>query len=88
MPSPEARPSIGILEGESHISSPRALTPAANQALQTVEKALQKAQLQRIDESQPFDLCVFKTAQLPTAVLWQNGPLLWVHPNASPAKIT
>ena len=62
-------------------------SPAANQALQTVEKALQKAQLQRIDESQPFDLCVFKTAQLPTAVLWQNGPLLWVHPNASPAKI-
>ena len=55
--------------------------------MQTVEKALQKAQLQRIDESQPFDLCVFKTAQLPTAVLWQNGPLLWVHPNASPAKI-
>ena len=48
---------------------------------------MQKAQLQRIDESQPFNLCVFKTAQLPTAVLWQHGPLLWVHPNASPAKI-
>ena len=85
--SAELKPLFDILEGESHISSPRALTPAANQALQTVEKALQKAQLQRIDESQPFDLCVFKTAQLPTAVLWQNGPLLWVHPNASPAKI-
>ena len=25
--------------------------------------------------------------QLPTAVLWQNGPLLWIHPNASPAKV-
>ena len=85
--SAELKPLFDILEGESHISSPRALTPAANQALQTVEKALQKAQLQRIDESQPFDLCVFKTAQLPTTVLWQNGPLLWVHPNASPAKI-
>ena len=85
--SAELKPLFDILEEESHISSPRALTPAANQALQTVEKALQKAQLQRIDESQPFDLCVFKTAQLPTAVLWQNGPLLWVHPNASPAKI-
>ena len=32
-------------------------------------------------------MCVLKIAQLPTAVLWQNGPLLWVHPNASPAKI-
>ena len=24
---------------------------------------------------------------MPTAVLWQNGPLLWIHPNVSPAKI-
>lgn len=52
-----------------------------------VEEALQEAQLQRIEESLPFNLCVFKTAQLPTAVLWQHGPLLWIHPNASPAKI-
>ena len=67
--SAELKALFDILEGDSYISSPRALTPAANQALQTVEKALQKAQLQHIDESQPFDLCVFKTAQLPTAVL-------------------
>ena len=67
----------------SHI----ALIPAACQALQTLEKSLQDAQLYRIDESKSFELCVLKTAQLPTAVLWQNGPLLWVHPNASPAKI-
>ena len=85
--SAELKPLFDILEGDPHISSPRALTPAAGQALQIVENALQEAQLQRIDESQPFDLCVFKTAQLPTAVLWQNGPLLWVHPNASPTKI-
>jgi hypothetical protein len=85
--SAELKPLFDILEEDSHISSPRTLTPAANQALQKVESALQKDQLQRIDESQPFNLCIFKTAQLPTAVLWQNGPLLWVHPNASPAKI-
>jgi len=85
--SAELKPLFDILEGDSHISSPRALTPAANRALQAVEKALQDAQLQRIDETKPFDLCVFKTMQLPTAVLWQNGPLLWIHPNASPAKI-
>lgn len=30
---------------------------------------------------------MFLKLQLPTAVLWQNGPLLWIHPNASPAKI-
>ncbi|CCD12801.1 unnamed protein product [Trypanosoma congolense IL3000] len=87
IPSAELRPLFGILEGDPHISSPRTLTLAANQALQKVEKALQNAQLQRIEDSQPFSLCVFKTAQLPTAVLWQNGPLLWIHPNVSPAKI-
>lgn len=85
--SAELKPLFDILEGDSHISSPRALTPAANQALQDVENALQDAQLQRIDETKLFDLCVFKTMQLPTAVLWQDGPLLWIHPNASPAKI-
>jgi hypothetical protein len=87
IPSAELKPLFDILEGDTHISSHRALTPAACQALQIVEKALQDAQLQRIDESKSFELCILKTAQLPTAVLWQNGPLLWVHPNASPAKI-
>ena len=87
IPSAELKPLFDILEGDTHISSHRALTPAACQALQTVEKALQDAQLQHFDESKSFELCILKTAQLPTAVLWQNGPLLWVHPNASPAKI-
>ena len=85
--SAELKPLFDILKGDSHISSPRALTPAANKALQVVENALQNAQLQRIEESQPFNLCVFKTAQLPTAVLWQDGPLLWIHPNASLARV-
>ena len=85
--SAELKPLFDILEGDSHVSSPRALTPAASQALQVVENALRDAQLQRINEAKPFDLCVFKTMQLPTAVLWQDGPLLWIHPNASPAKI-
>ena len=85
--SAELKPLFDTLKGDSHISSPRALTPAANKALQVVENALQNAQLQRIEESQPFNLCVFKTAQLPTAVLWQDGPLLWIHPNASLARV-
>ena len=85
--SAELKPLFDILKGDSHISSPRALTPAANKALQVVENALQNVQLWRIEESQPFDLCVFKTAQLPTAVLEQDGPLLWIHPNASPARV-
>lgn len=43
--------------------------------------------LLRIDKLKSFELCELKTAQLPTAILWQNGPLLRAHPNASPAKI-
>ena len=86
IPSAELKHLFDILEGDTHISSHRTLTPAACQALQTIEKSLQDAQLQRTDESKSFELCILKTAQLPTAVLWQKGPLLWVHPNASPAK--
>lgn len=87
IPTIELKPLFEILEGDPHITSPRVLTPAANYALQKVEKALQAAQLHRIDINQDFLLCIFKTSQLPTAVLWQNGPLLWIHPNNSPAKI-
>jgi hypothetical protein len=76
IPSAELKPLFAILKGDSHISSHRALTPAACQALQTIEKALQDAQLLHIDKSKSFELCILKTAQLPTAVLWQNGPLL------------
>lgn len=31
-------------------------------------------------------ICILRTRSLPTAVLWQSGPPLWVHPQASPAK--
>lgn len=75
------------MEGDTHIASPRSLTPAAETALRLVEEAIKEAQLYRIDLLQPFSLCVFKTKRLPTAVLWQNGPLLWIHPHASPQKI-
>ena len=40
IPSAELRPLFSILEGDPHISSPRTLTLAANQALQKVEKGL------------------------------------------------
>jgi hypothetical protein len=43
--SAKLKPLFNILEGDSHIPSPRALTPAANKPLQVVENALQNAQL-------------------------------------------
>lgn len=87
IPSAELKPLFEILEGDPQITSPRALTPSAAEALNKVEDAIQQAQLQRIDWSQPFSLCILDTKNLPTAVLWQQGPLLWVHPHVSPGKI-
>jgi hypothetical protein len=60
IPSAELKHLFDILEGDTHISSHRTLTSAACQTLQTVEKALQDAQLQCIDESKSFELCVLK----------------------------
>ena len=82
----ELKPLFDILEGDSHLTSPRTMTPEALTTLKRVEQVLSEAQLLRIVQSQPFHLCVLQTAKLPTAVLWQHGPLLWIHPNASPAK--
>lgn len=86
VPTAELKPLYEVLEGEPHISSPRALTKEAAQALDKVEAAITNAQLLRWDPKQPMELCVLKTAMLPSAILWQEGPLLWIHPQASPAK--
>lgn len=87
IPSSELKPLFDILEGDSHIASPRKLNPLAIEALNKVEKAISQAQLVRIDYSQMVLLCILNTQGLPTAVIWQAGPLCWVHPQASPAKI-
>lgn len=87
IPTADLKPLFDILEGDSHISSPRALNPLAARALEKVEEAISQAQLMRIDYSLPVQLCVMGTRGLPTAVIWQNGPLCWVHPQASPAKV-
>lgn len=82
----ELKPLFDILEGDPQLTSPRSLSMEAVEALRKVEKTLSEAQLVRIQPDEPFELCVLQTAKLPTAVLWQNGPLLWIHPQASPAK--
>ena len=65
IPSAELKPLFEILEGDGHITSPRVLTPAATKALLKVEDAIKQAQLQRIDWSLPFSLCVLDTKDLP-----------------------
>ena len=40
----------------------------------------------RYKEKEKIALCILSTFLQPTGLLWQEGPLLWVHPRASPAK--
>lgn len=86
IPSADLIPLFKILEGDTNLSSPRQLTPAARKALQQVESAISSAQLLRVDYQEPWQLCIFPTKTLPTAALWQKGPLLWIHPHASPSR--
>ena len=83
----ELKPLFAILEGDPAITSSRQLTAEAAQVLDKVEKKLGEASLTQLDPSSPFQLCIVSSPQQPTAVLWQRGPLLWVHPQTSPGKV-
>ena len=82
LPRSELLPLFSILEGNPDVTSPRALTHAAKRSLHLVEEALSQAQLDRYDPSLPISLCVLKTRHSPTGVLWQKGPLWWLHGNS------
>ena len=82
----ELKPLYNILQGDSALDSSRELTREARQALELVEARLQDAALRRIDEGKDLILCVLPTIMQPTGLLWQDGPLLWIHPKVSPAK--
>lgn len=86
IPSQEMAPLFKILEGDPALDSPRTLTEDARAALLKIEWAISRAQLKRLNYDLPWELCVFPTKGSPTAVLWQTGPLLWIHPHASPGK--
>ncbi|KAL6037223.1 hypothetical protein STEG23_016793 [Scotinomys teguina] len=58
----------------------------ARTALAKVETTIIDAQLNHIDDTLPLFLCVLPTKIFPTTVLWQKGPLLWIHPHASPGR--
>lgn len=62
------------------------LTQDARENLKRVEQAIQNAQLRRYDENKQLVLCILPTKSAHTAVLWQDGPLLWIHAHASIRK--
>ena len=74
------------MQGDSALDSPRQLDEKARKALKLVEERLQDAFLYRVQEDGKIVLCVLPTSCQPTGLLWQEGPLLWIHPKISPAK--
>lgn len=86
IPNVKLKPLFQILEGDSELSSKRELTPEARKALTLVEEELIKAQLQRCREGLPIILIILPTEIQPTGLLWQEGPLLWIHSKISAGR--
>lgn len=83
----QLRPLYELLKGDSQLASPRVLTPEARQVIQLIQTALATCSLRRWDPMIPILICILKTPLQPTAVIWQQGPLQWIHPKFSPCKI-
>lgn len=55
--------------------------------MQKVEGAISQQQIHYIDYDQLLAACITTTHE-PTAVLWQKGPLMWIHlSSSSPKKV-
>lgn len=83
----QLKPLFEILKGEPSPTSLRTLTPEGRKCLELLQDALEKAHLNYIDYNKPFSLIIFASSHSPTGLFWQNGPLLWVHSQVSPAKV-
>ena len=81
------KPLFNILHGDPDPTSKRQLTVEAQEALDKVEKALSDSYVKRIDLQTNWQLLCLATPTAPTGVLWQNGPLEWVHLPAQTKKV-
>ncbi|MGE9502522.1 hypothetical protein ACQP3D_29520, partial [Escherichia coli] len=79
LPNYELKPLYNILNGDSALDSPRQLTAEAREALKKVETELQNASLKHLIDTMDILLCVPPTFVQPTALLWQDGLLLWIY---------
>jgi hypothetical protein len=71
---------FSILEGDTSLDSPHALTHAAKNELQIFESQLQTAFLTRFDPLKPISLLIFPSPHSPTGILAQeNSPLEWLY---------
>jgi hypothetical protein len=83
------------LRGDSHPSSPRKLTPEAQQALNQVTKAITQQFVTQISYNLPLILVILHTPHTPTGIFWQRDthfknkgcPLFWVHLPTTSSKV-
>lgn len=83
----ELKPLFDIFKGDSQPTSPWKLTEEARQALCKVDQAISQQQVSYLDYSKTWEAYILPTKHTPTAVLYQNGPLLWIHLPVSHAKV-
>ena len=75
----ELKPLFNILRGDPDPTSKRQLTTEAQEALEKVEAALSDSYVKRVNLQTNWQFLCLATPTAPTGVLWQNGPLEWVH---------
>jgi hypothetical protein len=80
----ELKTLFDILKGSSDPTSPRSLTSEGLLALQQEERATEEQFVTYIDYSLPLHLLIFNTIHMPTGLLWQRAPLMWLHLRISP----
>ena len=55
-------------------------------ALQKVKKAIKEQFVTYIDYSLPLHLLIFNMIHVPTGLLWQKSPLMWIDLRISPTR--
>lgn len=75
----QLKPLFDILQGDPNPLSPRSLTPEARHSLHLIQSAIEQQQIRQISYNLPFSLVICATSHSPTAVLWQNAPLIWIY---------
>lgn len=83
----ELKPLFDILKGPTDPSSPRTFTDDGRAALAKVENALSQHFATYCDFSKPWGLYILPSKHTPTAVLYQDAPLHWIHLPISPSKV-
>ena len=61
--------------------------PVARQALRLLLDNIERVHLQQINYDHSLNFVILASNFAPTGVFWQDGPILWVHMPASPARV-